>query len=116
MGRTAIRRGLTFMCNCSTSKRARAPTQEMRRMHYRCLYRIRNSVNGWSYIGLSQRTEARFAAHRRLLEMGRHTCLPLQADWDRHGDNAFVFEVIKGPIDAPHREVVAMERAAQKAC
>lgn len=59
------------------------------------IYAIRNSVNGWAYVGQAVDFDRRWRVHRGDLNKGTHHCRPLQRAWIEHGETAFVFEVIE---------------------
>lgn len=59
------------------------------------IYKITNKVNGKIYVGSSKEIEKRFRRHKRDLELGRHDSRLLQRAWDKHGADAFTFEVIE---------------------
>ena len=46
-----------------------------------------------SYIGQSGLMKQRWANHRTLLRSGKHYNKQMQADWDRFGEDSFVFRV-----------------------
>lgn len=53
-------------------------------------------MNGKLYIGSTSTRgfSKRFSDHRRLLRINRHENPHLQASWNKHGENAFMFEVL----------------------
>lgn len=59
------------------------------------VYRIRNTVNGKFYIGSS--VNIRWRAHKHLsqLRRGVHRNAHLQASFNRHGEQAFCFEMVE---------------------
>lgn len=58
------------------------------------IYRITNMVNNKYYIGSAESFARREWQHRNNLKRGVHTNPHLQASWDKHGGEAFVFEVL----------------------
>ena len=58
-----------------------------------CIYKIINLVNRKFYVGSTNDSKIRFRQHRRLLRNNRHHCKHLQASWNKHGEDAFVFEI-----------------------
>lgn len=58
------------------------------------LYQIRNTINGWVYLGTASLFRNRFSDHLRRLRVGTHYNGPLQADFNSHGEDSFTFEVI----------------------
>lgn len=59
------------------------------------IYRITNTVNGKSYIGLSRHCLYRFGQHKRALNRGTHSNCHLQAAWDVYGEDSFDFIIIE---------------------
>lgn len=60
-----------------------------------CIYKIINLANRKFYIGSTKYSKDRFRQHRKLLRNNRHHCKHLQASWNKHGEDAFVFEIIE---------------------
>lgn len=61
----------------------------------RCVYRILNTVNGMMYVGSTSDLAARWRKHRWLLSTGQSPCKPLQAAWQRYGEDAFEVDVLE---------------------
>lgn len=59
------------------------------------VYQIVNLVNGKTYIGSCAEFKRRSTQHRTALKNGRHHNRHLQASWNKHGANAFLFEVVE---------------------
>lgn len=59
------------------------------------VYRILNTVTGEKYIGSSARYSLRKCIHLCNLRRGDHTCSRLQKSFDKHGESAFVFELVE---------------------
>lgn len=60
------------------------------------IYRIKNIINGWVYIGQTfSGFQKRCWQHRWKLRMGVHDNKPLQADWNKYGEQYFEFEVVE---------------------
>jgi len=59
------------------------------------IYRIRNVVDGKFYVGSTINTKERFRTHRTRLRSGRHHTPHLQAAWNKHGEECFIFEVVE---------------------
>ena len=59
------------------------------------VYRISNRVDGKQYIGGSLLVLRRLGHHRSLLRRQLHFNRHLQRAWDKHGEDAFVFEVVQ---------------------
>jgi group I intron endonuclease len=59
------------------------------------IYRIRNTLNGRVYVGSAVNTSKRWMLHRIHLNRGDHHCPLLQRAWVKHGEPAFVFEIIE---------------------
>lgn len=58
------------------------------------IYRILNTVDDRALVGSSVNVPAMLNRLRAQLGMGVHTNRQLQADWNRHGAEAFRFEVM----------------------
>ncbi len=61
------------------------------------VYRIRNVINGKSYIGSASTNNGitqRWHIHRHLLRNNKHHSIHLQRAWNKHEEPAFVFEVL----------------------
>ncbi len=59
------------------------------------IYRITNMVNGHYYIGSAESFERRKWQHTYDLKRGAHKNPRLQAAWNKHGADMFVFEVLE---------------------
>jgi group I intron endonuclease len=59
------------------------------------VYVIRNTVNGKVYVGSAIRIDARWRLHLKNLREGNHHSRHLQISWNKHGEEAFEFEVIE---------------------
>lgn len=72
------------------------------------IYRIRNTINGKSYIGSTGKDfDRRWRSHIGHLNVNKHTNKELQIDWNKHGKTAFVFEIIEEGVlqdNLIHRE------------
>lgn len=55
------------------------------------VYMITNSVTGRKYIGSSHNVEYRMHTHLLLLRRGKHSVEDMQEDFDRYGEESFVF-------------------------
>jgi hypothetical protein len=58
------------------------------------VWSVRNSVEGKVLVGACPNVAGRINRERFTLEMGSHPSRELQADWNRLGESAFVFEVL----------------------
>lgn len=59
------------------------------------IYRIVCTVTGKCYIGSAIQLERRWNEHRSQLRRNIHTNRKLQAAWNKHGEKAFVFEIVE---------------------
>ena len=74
-------------------------------------YLIMNTINGKVYIGQSTQYSRRWAEHKRNLRKNTHPNKHLQQDWNEHGEDAFVFEVIEElPPDTSSELLLEKER------
>jgi hypothetical protein len=67
------------------------------------VYRVRNTVTGRSIVAASTDLPSILNRQRAQLSLGGHPTRALQADWDEHGAESFVFEVLDTltPPDTP---------------
>ena len=74
------------------------------------IYRIRNTVNGKLYVGstIKRKPSDRWGSHLASLRGGYHHSLPLQRAYQKHGESAFVFEIIEEVAIAS--DVIAREQ------
>lgn len=59
------------------------------------VYRIHNTINGRQYFGSCKQFKRRYLGHKNALLANRHSNRFLQADFNKCGTDAFVFEVIE---------------------
>jgi len=59
------------------------------------IYAILNTMNGKVYVGSAVDIKARWMRHVHRLRLGMHTNPILQAAWNKHGEDAFEFEVLE---------------------
>ena len=59
------------------------------------VYRIRNLFNGKKYIGSTMSCATRMYFHINRLRRGTSSSLKLQRAFNKHGENAFVFEIVE---------------------
>jgi len=66
-------------------------------------YRVRNTANGRSLVGVSVDLPSILNRHRAQLRLGAHTNRALQKDWNELGPDAFAFEILDTlePADRP---------------
>jgi group I intron endonuclease len=62
--------------------------------HPYVVYRIKNVVSGSFYIGSSSNLKERWRSHRKQLRGKRHPNKHLQASWNKHGEDCFLFEIL----------------------
>jgi group I intron endonuclease len=70
------------------------------------IYRIRNIVSGRVYVGSAVNVQHRWQCHRHRLRKGNHHSASMQSSWNKHGADAFSFEIIElcDPSDFIKRE------------
>lgn len=59
------------------------------------IYKIRNKITDWKYIGSAVNIEVRWRVHREALRNNRHHNKHLQRAWNKYGEEAFVFSVLE---------------------
>lgn len=59
------------------------------------LYKIQNSITGKFYVGSSKNIVKRLRDHKWMLKNGKHYNKHLQGSWNIHGEDNFIFSVIK---------------------
>ena len=89
--------------------------KQVRKQYYQNLpaatYLIMNTINGKVYIGQSTQYSRRWRAHKCGLRKNKHDNKHLQQDWNEHGKDAFVFEVIEElPPDTSSELLLEKER------
>lgn len=79
------------------------------------VFRIANTRTGRVLLGSSRNVAGRLNRHRFDLQRGRHADRELQADWNRHGADAFEFALLD-PLEPrdepgydPGRDLAALE-------
>ena len=77
------------------------------------VFAIRNTVNGRRLIGSTTELEKVFNRHLFQLRMGVHPAKSMQADWNEHGAEAFVCEVLE-QIKEPESALRPGPEASQK--
>jgi len=67
------------------------------------VFRVRNVAESRSFVGSSTNLTGILNRHRFQLRAGNHASRPLQADWNRLGEDAFAFESLDelDPITEP---------------
>lgn len=63
------------------------------------IYAIRNTITGKLYVGSAVNIEKRNREHFRLLRLGKHHSPALQGSWLKHGEAAFVVEMLESVVD-----------------
>lgn len=58
-------------------------------------YEIVNIINGKRYVGSSTNINKRFIGHRCHLRKNKHHCAPLQHSYNKHGKDAFIYNVLE---------------------
>ena len=77
------------------------------------IYKITCKENGKVYIGRSINIDERLKSHKRSLVSGKHINKKLQADFNKYGEDAFVFEVERYtgiPLDTLYYESYYSEK------
>jgi hypothetical protein len=68
------------------------------------VYRVYNQEDGLSLVGAGKDVQARLNRHQAELKLGGHRNKALQVDWNRLGEEAFIFEVVEllSPLEDPN--------------
>lgn len=79
------------------------------------IYRIVHVASGRAYVGQSTNMVGRFSQHRSRLRRGVHTSRHLQNAWTKHGEAAFLFEILEEcpPSSLTEREQWHMDQHEQ---
>lgn len=84
------------------------------------IYQIRNLSNGMIYVGQTRgRFQKRFWLHQWKLRNNTHDNIFLQDDWNKYGEENFVFEVVEAIADEGQinqREMVYIDDCRQAGC
>lgn len=59
------------------------------------IYKIKNTVNNFSYIGSSKNIKRRFRDHKYFLRHNKHANIYLQRSWNKYSENNFIFEILE---------------------
>lgn len=59
------------------------------------IYKIKNTINNFSYIGSSKDIKRRFRNHKYFLRANKHGSIYLQRSWNKYGENNFIFEILE---------------------
>lgn len=73
------------------------------------IYKITNKLNGRIYIGSAKRFIERWQSHASSLRNQKHSNRFLQADFNKCGEEAFVFEVLEVTEGKPKEERLLLE-------
>lgn len=63
--------------------------------HNSGVYAITNTINGHRYIGSSTNISKRWVEHKRMLRANKHHSVYLQRAWNKYGESAFLFELLR---------------------
>jgi group I intron endonuclease len=74
-----------------------------------CIYAITHVASGRRYIGSSVNHIFRWVAHKSHLRGNRHHCRRLQKAWNKHGESAFLFEIVEPYAVGTRRERIKVE-------
>jgi hypothetical protein len=83
--------------------------------HAMGIFRVRNLINGRSFVGSTANLPAMLNRQKAQLSMGVHANRALQKDWDEFGSEAFEFDVLdeliprEQPNYDPNAELQALE-------
>lgn len=72
------------------------------------IYAIYNMLSGKYYVGSAIDIFGRWSVHEATLRLGKHHSYKLQASWVKHGEGAFLFEILEF---CPKRELTVREQS-----
>ena len=75
-----------------------------------CVYRIKNLENNKVYIGETIRGEGRWKRHLQELRIGEHANKPLLEDFNKHGEEAFEWSILK-EFESEDKDALRLEEA-----
>jgi len=78
------------------------------------IYKITNKVNGNVYIGSAKEFKERVRNHLNSLKKNKHHNKHLQASWNKHGPDAFMFEVVEVTVGTMRQRRLLEERYIKK--
>jgi len=73
-------------------------------------YKLTNTINGRIYIGSAKEFKSRWKHHERSLRKNKHSNRFLQADFNKCGTEAFVFEVIELIYGEQNKRLLAEQK------
>ncbi len=59
------------------------------------IFQVKNVANGKVLLGSSLNLEGPLNGHKFMLKMGNHRNSELQADWNKYGEDKFLFEILE---------------------
>ena len=63
------------------------------------IYKITCLINNWVYVGVTVNMYQRKHTHKSALKKGNHGNKQLQNDYNKYGENSFVFEIVEECAD-----------------
>ena len=78
------------------------------------VFALKNSITGEVWIGVSRNLDTQVNGLRVRLKSNQHASKDVQASWNAHGEDAFIYEIVERfPETDPHViELKRTERAA----
>jgi group I intron endonuclease len=59
------------------------------------IYKIENKITGRTYIGRSIDIIKRWSWHKSVLKSGKHNVIELQEDYNKHGNDIYIYKIIE---------------------
>jgi group I intron endonuclease len=80
------------------------------------VYRIKNLITGYIYVGHTQDYEYRIRNHFNRLRTGNHPSQLMQEDYNKHGEKAFVAQVLNDRLGREDAQVIEIETIRDTPC
>ena len=105
-----IRKSLGSESYARFLNRSKEYKRKKRAAQSNCIYEIKNNINGKVYIGQTARGVLRWKRHLSYLRGNYHRNSLLQKDFDKYGEGAFEWTILK-EFESEDRDVLLAEEA-----
>ncbi len=82
-------------------------------LNHPAIYTITNTISGKIYVGQARNVRKRWHSHQWHLKKGKHRNNHLQRSWDKHGETAFIFQVVINLSGTPETELQEIMNKAE---